>query len=178
MTEAPAGTASSHGQLPVEPPGGGPDGAPGGEPGLRSRRRQHTPEEAALMEEKVRKVEVAISLVLRVGVVVSVLVIAVGLGLMFAHHSAYVPLRGHFSYHELTSKTTPFPHSLSSLGHSIAAGEGRGIVVLGVLILILTPVLRVAVGVLSFLYEKDPPMAIVTLYVLVVLVGSFFLAGA
>ena len=130
------------------------------------------------MEEKVRKVEVAISLVLRVGVVVSVLVIAVGLGLMFAHHSAYVPLRGHFSYHELTSKTTPFPHSFSSLGRSIAAGEGRGIVVLGVLVLILTPVLRVAVGVLSFLYEKDPPMAIVTLYVLAVLVGSFFLAGA
>jgi hypothetical protein len=29
----------------------------------------------------------------------------------------------------------------------------------------------------SFLYEKDPPMALVTLYVLVVLVGSFFLAG-
>ena len=48
---------------------------------------------------------------------------------------------------------------------------------LGVLILILTPILRVAVGVLSFLYEKDPPMALVTLYVLVVLVGSFFLAG-
>ena len=129
------------------------------------------------MEEKVRKVELAISLVLRVGVVLSVAVIAVGLGLMFAHHGAYLPIRGHFSYKELTSKSTPFPHSFASLGHSIAQGEGRGIVVLGVLILILTPILRVAVGVVSFLYEKDPPMALVTLYVLVVLVGSFFLAG-
>ena len=129
------------------------------------------------MEEKVRKVELAISLVLRIGVVVSVAVIAAGLGLMFAHHGAYLPIRGHFSYKELTSKSTPFPHSFASLGHSIAQGEGRGIVVLGVLILILTPILRVAVGVVSFLYEKDPPMALVTLYVLVVLVGSFFLAG-
>ena len=107
----------------------------------------------------------------------SVAVIAVGLGLMFAHHGAYLPIRGHFSYKELTSKSTPFPHSFASLGHSIAQGDGRGIVVLGVLILILTPILRVAVGVVSFLYEKDPPMALVTLYVLVVLVGSFFLAG-
>ena len=129
------------------------------------------------MEEKVRKVELAISLVLRVGVVLSVLVVAGGLGLMFAHHSAYLPLRGDFSYKALTSRKTPFPRSFASLGHSLANGDGRGVVVLGVLILILTPVLRVAVGVLSFIYEKDPPMALVTLFVLAVLVGSFFLAG-
>ncbi len=130
------------------------------------------------MEEKVRKVELVISLVLRIGVVSSVLVIAVGLGLMFAHHGAYLPVRGSFSYKELTSSTTPFPHSLATLGRSIARGQGRGVVVLGVLLLILTPVARVAVGVVSFLYEKDPAMALVTLYVLAVLVGSFFLAGA
>ncbi len=139
--------------------------------------RALTPEEAAAMDEKIRKVELAISLVLRIGVVVSVAVVATGLGLMFAHHAAYVPIRGHFSYHQLTSRTTPFPHTFSALGHSIARGNGRGIVVLGILILILTPILRVAVGVLSFIYEKDPPMTIVTLYVLVVLIGSFFLAG-
>ena len=142
------------------------------------RHRQLSPEETAVMEGKLRKVELAISLVLRIGVIVSVLVIAVGLGLMFAHHNAYMPISGHFSYKQLTSKSTPFPHSFGSLGRSIARGDGRGIVVLGVLILILTPVLRVAVGVLSFLYEKDPPMALVTFYVLAVLVGSFFLAGA
>jgi uncharacterized membrane protein len=51
-------------------------------------------------------------------------------------------------------------------------------VVLGVLLLILTPILRVAVGVLSFMYEKDAPMTVVTLYVLAVLIASFFLAGA
>lgn len=141
------------------------------------RHRQLSPEEAAVMEERIRRVEIAISLVLRIGVVVSVLVIAAGLGLMFAHHAEYLPLRGHFSYHELTSRSTPFPHSFAQLGHSIAQGDGRGIVVLGVLILILTPILRVAVGVLSFIYEKDPPMALVTLFVLIVLIASFFLAG-
>ena len=143
----------------------------------RPGRRQLSPADAALMEQEVRKVEVAISLVLRVGVLVSVLVIAVGLGLMFAHHRAYLPLQGDFSYRQLTSGTTPFPHSMASLARALARGDGRGVVVLGVLVLILTPVLRVAVGVVSFLYEHDLPMALVTLYVLAVLVGSFLLAG-
>ena len=161
---------------PQPPASQAPGPAPEG-PGGSGRRRQLSPEEAAAMAEKVRKVELAISLVLRIGVVVSVAVISVGLGLMFAHHAAYLPITGQLSYSHLTSRSTPFPHTFSALGHAISKGEGRGVVVLGVLILILTPVLRVAVGVLSFIYEKDPPMTIVTLYVLAVLVGSFFLAG-
>lgn len=142
------------------------------------RHRQLTPEQAAAMEDKIRQVEIAISLVLRIGVSVSVIVVAVGLGMMFAHHSPYTSITGSYSYSHLTSRTTSFPHSFSQMGTAIAAGEGRGVVVLGVLLLILTPILRVAVGVLSFIYEKDPPMTIVTLYVLAVLIASFFLAGA
>lgn len=142
------------------------------------RRRKLSPEEVAAMEEKVRKVEVAISLVLRIGVTLSVLVIAVGLGLMFAHHAEYTSINGHFSYKTLTTASTPFPHSLNELVHSLEHGDGRGVVVLGIFLLILTPVLRVAVGVVSFMYEKDVPMTLVTLFVLLVLVGSFFLAGA
>ncbi len=147
-------------------------------PAARQGHRQLGPLEADLMEEKVRKVEVAISLVLRIGVVVSVLVIVAGLGLMFVHHPGWFSIGGHDSYRSLTSESTRFPHSLSALERSIALGQGRGVVVLGILILILTPVLRVAVGMLSFVYEKDLPMTLVTLYVLMVLVGSFFLAGA
>ncbi|HET9071177.1 MAG TPA: DUF1634 domain-containing protein [Acidimicrobiales bacterium] len=96
---------------------------------------------------------------------------------MFAHHRPYLPISGRFSHRNLTSPATPFPHSFTSLGRSIARGDGRGVVVLGVLILIATHVLRVAVGVLSSLYQGDRPMAAVTMYVLVLLVGSFFLAG-
>ena len=142
------------------------------------RRRPLSPEEARAMDEKVRQVELAISLVLRIGVLVSVAIITAGLVVMFAHHSDYLALRGPVSYTTLTSTSTPFPHSFGALWHSIARGEGQGIILLGVLILILTPVVRVAVGVLSFVYEKDVPMALVTLLVLVFLVGSFFLAGA
>lgn len=156
-------------------PAGDPAAAVGVE--TSGRRRPRSPADAARMEEKVRQVEVAISLVLRIGVVVSVLVIAVGLGLMFAHHGAYAAVRGHVSYKALTSAHAAFPHSFGALGRSLAHGDGRGVIVLGVLVLVLTPVLRVAVGVLSFLYEKDVPMALVTLAVLVVLICSFALAG-
>ncbi|MDA8358753.1 MAG: DUF1634 domain-containing protein [Actinomycetota bacterium] len=137
-----------------------------------------TPAEAEAMEEKIRKVEIAISLVLRIGVTLSVLVIAVGLGIMFAHHGDYTSITGKFSYKKLTTSSTPFPHSVHGLVRSIEHGDGRGIVVLGIFLLILTPVLRVAVGVLSFIYERDLPMTLVTLFVLAVLIGSFFLAGA
>ena len=165
----------------------GPTGTPqqpgSGEPapqdhGGSARRRHLSPQELLAMAEKVRKVELAISMVLRIGVVVSVLVITAGLVVMFAHHSDYLSISGHLTYKTLTSTSTPFPHSFAALQHSIARGEGQGIVLLGVLILILTPVLRVAVGVVSFVYEKDTPMALVTLLVLALLVGSFFLAGA
>jgi len=142
-----------------------------------SHHRQLTPAETAAMEEKIRKIEIAISLVLRIGVTVSVVVISAGLGLMFAHHGDYTSFNGRFSYKALTSRSSSFPHSLGSVIHSIARGDGKGVVVLGIFLLILTPILRVAVGVLSFMYEKDLPMTIVTLYVLAVLVGSFLLAG-
>lgn len=139
-----------------------------------------SPEELAQlrMEEKIRQTEVAISLVLRIGVTLSVIVLAIGLGVSFSHHPSYSSFTGAYSYHALTSPHSVFPHSLGGLVKSLQAGQGRGIVVVGVIILILTPVLRVAVAVLSFMYEKDPPMTIVTLFVLFVLIGSFFLGAA
>jgi uncharacterized membrane protein len=136
------------------------------------------PRETATAESpKVRQAEIAISLVLRIGVTVSIAVVAAGLALMFVHHPAYGHLRGPFSYHRLTSGSTLFPHTFPQLGAALGAGDGRGVVVLGLLILIVTPVLRVAVSVLAFVYERDRAMTLVTLFVLTALVGSFFLGG-
>lgn len=128
-------------------------------------------------ETKARNVELAVSLVLRIGVTLSVLVIVAGMVLMFVHHPAYGHLSGPFSYHRLTSDSTSFPHTFPELGAALAAGKGRGVVVLGVLLLILTPVVRVAVSVLLFVYERDRAMTLVTLFVLFALVGSFALGG-
>ena len=130
------------------------------------------------MDEKIRMTEVTISLVLRIGVGISVLIFITGLILMFVHHSQYASISGSFSFHSLTFRTSPFPHSFSGLWTSISKGQGRGIIVLGTMILILTPVIRVAVAIVSFSIEKDPAMTIVTIYVLLLLILSFVLAGA
>lgn len=126
-------------------------------------------------EAKLRNVEAAISYVLRIGVIASVITVIVGLGLTFQHHPTYTSFTGKISYHSVTGKKTLFPHTISQLGTALSHGTGEGVIVLGLIILLATPVLRVAVGVLSFVYEKDPPMTLVTLFVLVVLISSFFL---
>lgn len=128
-------------------------------------------------EEKVRQSEIAISLVLRIGVSVAVALVMAGLGLTFARHPGYAHLSGS-SYHPLTMLSSKFPHTIGQLGHALAIGDGRGLIGLGLVVLIATPVLRVAVAVLTFAYEKDPPMTIVTLFVLAVLLSSFFIGGA
>lgn len=137
-----------------------------------------TPRRREVDEAKIRQVETAISIVLRVGVVLSVVLVSAGLGLSFSRHPAYGTVTGRASFHSLTSLTSSFPHTLTALGHSLTAGDGQGLIVLGLVVLILTPVVRVAVGVLSFAYEKDPPMVVVTLFVLGVLIASFFIGGA
>ena len=143
--------------------------------------KEKTPEELARLEEKVRQTEIAISWVLRIGVVLSVLVVTIGLVLTFIHHPEYAKISGGVSYHALTQPTTPFPHTFGGIIKYLGAGkrgEGRGIVVLGLIILLLTPILRVVTGVISFIYEEDPPMAMVTAFVLLVLIMSFVLSGA
>ncbi len=129
-------------------------------------------------DRKVRQAELAISLVLRVGVGLAVILVVTGLIVVFARLGGQVPTGHRHSYKAYTSLTTPFPRSVSQLLTSIASGEGQGIIELGLVVLLLTPVLRVAVGVLTFLYEEDIRMALITLFVLIVLLGSFVIGGA
>lgn len=147
-----------------------------------------TPAEAAMQAKAdakaeantdlVRKTEIAISLVLRIGVGISVALVLAGLAVTFVQHSANAHFSNAISYHHFTAISTPFPHTFGELIHAISIGDGRGIIGLGLIVLILTPVLRVAVGVLSFIFEKDPRMAMVTAFVLIVLIASFFLGNA
>ena len=126
-------------------------------------------------DEKVRKVETVISIVLRTGVVVSVTVVAIGLAISFLHHPEYL---SHLSYKHLTDSHYRFPDTFPGLFHALSKGEGRGVIVLGLALLILTPVMRVAVSIFAFVYQEDPIMVAVTTFVLVMLVSSFFLGKA
>jgi uncharacterized membrane protein len=55
--------------------------------------------------------------------------------------------------------------------------RGRGFIMAGLILLVATPVARVAFSVLAFIRERDRVFVAVTLFVLAVLVGSLFWLG-
>src|SRR5258707_457256 len=61
--------------------------------------------------------------------------------------------------------------------HEALALGGRGLIQLGLLILIATPIARVAFSVVAFLYQRDWTYVVVTLIVLGLLVYSLFGGG-
>ena len=64
--------------------------------------------------------------------------------------------------------------TISGIFHEALSFSGRGLIQLGLLVLIATPVARVAFSFLAFLYERDWTYVLVTLLVLGLLVYSLF----
>jgi uncharacterized membrane protein len=144
--------------------------APAGPPGPGPR------EEPGPQAEKVRRTEVAISMLLRIGVVVSVAVIVAGLIVSFGRHRAYRVSSG--VRDQILHGHSQFPHTIGALISGLAAGQGQALVALGLLLLLLTPIARVAVSIVAFVYQRDRTYVFIAGFVLAVLVTSFFLGKA
>ncbi|HVO82786.1 MAG TPA: DUF1634 domain-containing protein [Syntrophobacteria bacterium] len=128
---------------------------------------------AKTSDEPVGRFELVISEILRLGVTLSLATILVGLALMFAHHPDY--LRSSADLVRLTSPGAALPHSLSDVIEGVRAWRGQAVVALGLTMLILTPILRVAVSIVAFAVERDRVFVAVTSAVLAVLLLSFVL---
>ncbi len=117
--------------------------------------------------------EKLISNLLRGGIYVSLSMVVLGALVSVARHP------GEFSKHEGMWQIDPaharFPTTISQTLSGVAGGEGRAIIVLGLMLLILTPVVRVAASAAAFALEKDRTYTIITLIVLTLLLLSFFL---
>ena len=127
-------------------------------------------------EDRVRKVELTISNLLRVGVGASLLVVLAGTVVTFAHHPHYLSSRRDLVH--LTKPGAEFPHTLPSVIHGVQHSQGRAMVMAGLLLLIATPVLRVAVSILAFVYQRDRTFVVITSVVLTLLIASFVLGKA
>ena len=125
---------------------------------------------------RVGAVEIWVSHLLRAGVVISLVIILAGTLLTFWHHRDY--MTSSTSIRELTGKGWEFPHDLRTVAASAMAGQGRGLVVAGLLVLICTPVLRVALTLVMFLVEKDRHYVVLSAIVLALLTISFLLGKA
>ncbi len=108
---------------------------------------------------------------LRAGVVTAALVVLAGGALYLYQHGAERPDRQAF-HGEPASLRTPG----AIIGEALA-GNSTGIIQLGILLLIATPVLRVAFSVVAFAWEGDVLYVGLTMGVLTLLLVSLFLLG-
>ncbi len=138
------------------------------QPGLAGPRRDEETERAAreARDRLVRQAELMISYVLRGGVLLSALIILVGLVSFYLVYGS----SGQRAAHD-----TSFPHSLSAVGYGLAHADPLSVVMLGLMVLLATPVVRVAVSIVAFALEHDWRYVAITTAVLVILVASFFL---
>ncbi|HET7486913.1 MAG TPA: DUF1634 domain-containing protein [Acidimicrobiales bacterium] len=119
------------------------------------------------------RTEVLISRLLRAGVLASVALILLGTALTFAHHPQYVTDRR--AVDTLTGTHASFPHTPSAVAGGIRHGRGEAVVALGLLVLIATPVLRVALSVALFAQQRDRTFVAITAVVLGLLLVSLVL---
>jgi uncharacterized membrane protein len=120
-------------------------------------------------------IEIWISRLLRAGLAVSLCGIAVGTLISFIRHPDYL-----YSARALERLTAPgiAPHQLEAVLDGLARARGQALVMVGLLFLIATPVLRVALSVFIFLRERDRPMLALTLAVLILLLLSIAIGRA
>lgn len=113
-----------------------------------------------------QKVEVIIGVMLRVGVLLAAAVVLGGA-------ICYLARYGHrpADYHAFHGEPVGL-RSVRQIIHLAFKGRCRGIIQLGLLLLILTPIARVAFSVVAFALEKDRMYVIMTLIVLGNLVYS------
>jgi uncharacterized membrane protein len=113
------------------------------------------------------KMEIAISRMLRAGVSLAAVVVFFGGCLYMWQAHGVAPDYRHF--HGIPSPADRIPPLL--VDHHL---ESRSIIRLGILLLIATPIMRVAYCVYSFAAQKDKIYVVISSIVLTVLLYSFF----
>ncbi|MGB7912791.1 MAG: DUF1634 domain-containing protein [Desulfobaccales bacterium] len=113
-----------------------------------------------------QQMDIIIGVILRTGVIISALVVLLG-GVIYLHHFAYnKPL-----YRVFLGEPSDLRH-ITGIIRDAMAFKGRGIIQFGLLLLIATPVVRVAFSVVAFALQRDRLYVMVTLIVLGILLFS------
>ena len=117
-----------------------------------------------------QRIEAIIGDLLRTGVIFSGAIVLIG-GIVYLVH------QGHTTPHYGVFHGEPSDlRSVRGIVRDALAGQGRGIIQLGLLFLIATPVARVVFSIFAFAVQRDRLYVVVTLTVLAILM--FSLTGA
>ena len=113
-----------------------------------------------------QRLETMIGRLLQTGVLLAAAVVAAGGCLYLVRHHSDVANYRHFV------AAGPALQTLTGIVHSAAHLNSEGLMQFGLVLLILTPVARVAMAVAGFLLEKDRLYTVISLVVLAILVLS------
>jgi len=113
-----------------------------------------------------KRIETWVGVMLRTGVLLAAAVVLAGGALYLAQNRGHRPDYRHF-------RGEPQPLlSVSGIAHGVATGDARSIIMLGLLLLVATPVARVGMCVAGFLLERDKLYVAVSATVLAILLYS------
>jgi uncharacterized membrane protein len=117
---------------------------------------------------KDKDMQVVIGWVLRTGVFLSMTIVIIG-GIIYLYR------HGHSIVNYSEFKGIPnFIHSFSGIINGILTFRGRAIIQAGIILLIATPVIRVAFSAIGFILEKDYLYTGITFIVLLIIFISAF----
>ena len=125
---------------------------------------------------RAKVIESSISTILRAGVAISITIIAIGLVMTFVHHRDYFSSRPALG--TLIDARANYTASVAAVIRGSCEGRGQSIVMVGILVLIATPVVRVATSIALFAAERDGVYVAITSVVLLLLILSFVIGAA
>lgn len=111
-------------------------------------------------------IEEIIARLLRIGVLIAATVVLVGGTAYLVRHGMTRP-----NYHVFHGQPSDL-RTISGIVHDAAGGSSRGLIQLGLLLLIATPIVRVAFSIVAFAMERDWMYVTFTAIVLSVLLYS------
>jgi len=116
-----------------------------------------------------RDVEKIVGKLLRFGVITASLVVLLGGLLFLVQHGA----QGRPDYHIFKGEETDFI-TFDGIFKGLFTFKPMAIIQFGVLLLIITPILRIIFSLFAFILEKDKLYVVITLIVLAIILGSTF----
>jgi uncharacterized membrane protein len=125
--------------------------------------------------EQDQRLEVAIAMLLRTGVVLAAILVAIGGVMALRHPEAMVPNYRIFYAPGAAASTAPANtamHSIAGVFRHLRNGSGVSIIALGLLVLIATPIARVLFAITGFAREHDILYTVISFVVLAILVFS------
>jgi len=120
-----------------------------------------------------RRIEITLGNLLRIGVLISAAVVLLGASIYLSRHA-----HESADYHVFRGEPSEY-RTIRGVIQSVVVGRGRGqgLIQLGLLLLIATPIARVAFSVVGFAIEHDRLYVAFTLLVLAILLYSFLGSG-